>query len=167
MLDHIPCDVLRLIIIKLTNIDDLQSLSRTSKRLKTFVCNGTRNIAIHLTVPYQTSLKFLCAIKAMTYLQLKRAYCMKLDLGVLEKCSSLRSMHINSMYRVINVPQRVAIHHDVCLGKMLRIPCGRGLEDHKKEDASHNKPLTPKEYFQSRYNTRYGKYGSKKFSHSI
>lgn len=166
MLDRIPCDVLRLIIFKVTNIDDLQSLSRTSKRMQVAVRRGTKDVAIDLIVPYQTSLKFLCSIKEMTYLQLKRLYCMKLDLGILEKCTNLKSLHINSMYRVINPPAHVAIHQDVCLGKLLRIPSGRGLDD-KKEDALHNKPLTPKEYFQSRYNTRYGKYGSKKFSYSI
>jgi hypothetical protein len=166
MLDRIPCDVLRLIIFKLTNIDDLQALSRTSQHLKAFVCKGTKDVAVHLTAPYQISLKFLLLIKELRFLQLKRLYCMKLDLGVLEKCSKLQSVQINSMYRVINAPTNVSIHQDACLGRLLRIPSGRAIQE-KNEDGCHNKPLTPKEYFQSRYNTRYGKYGSKKFSYSI
>lgn len=165
MLDRIPCDVLRLIIFKLTNIDDLQALSRTSQHLKAVVCKGTKDVAVHLTAPYQISLKFLLMMKELRFLQLKRMYCMKLDLGVLEKCAKLQCLRINSMYRVINAPPNVSIHQDACLGKLLRIPSGRINE--KNDETCHTKPLTPKEYFQSRYNTRYGKYGSKRFSYSI
>ncbi len=166
MLDRIPCDVLRLIIFKLTNIDDLQALSRTSQHLKAFVCKGTKDVALHLTAPYQISLKFLPMIQELKFLQLTRMYCMKLDLGILDKCAKLKNVQINSMYRVINAPTHLFIHQSACLGRLLRIPSGRALAE-KNEDGVHNKPLTPKEYFQSRYNTRYGKYGSKRFSYSI
>jgi hypothetical protein len=167
MLERVPCDVLRLIIFKLTNIDDLQALSRTSRHLKAFVCKRTKDVAVHLTAPYQISLKFLPMVEGLRFLQLNRTYSMKLDLGILEKCGGLQNLLINSTYRIINAPSRICIQQDACLGKMLRIPKGRSSQNDKNEENCHNKPLTPKEYFQSRYNTRYGKYGSKKFSHSI
>ena len=166
MLQNIPNDVLRMIIGNVTNIQDLQSLSRTSKSLNAFILTKVQCVTIHLNAPHKISLKFLPKIKGLKQLTIKRVYSSELDLGVVQECSNLSKMTINSRYRVINIPSRITVVEDMRLGKMIRPSSSGGFKAQKKNDEC-NKLLTPKEYFQSRYNTRFGKYGNKKFSCSI
>lgn len=166
MLQNIPNDVLRMIIGNVTNIHDLQSLSRTSHGLKAFILTKVQCVTIHLNAPHKVSFKFLPKIKDLRQVTIKRVYSSELDLEILQECSNLAKMTINSRYRVTNIPSWIKVAEDMRLGKMIRPSFPGGSKANKKTEEC-NKPLTPKEYFQSRYNTRYGKYGNKKFSYSI
>lgn len=162
MLDSLPDDLLSLIVYNVTDIDALRALTKSCKRLQTLICFTLTNVVINLNVPYQVSLKFLLKLSGMTNLTIFRLYNTKLDLMLLDHCPNLKIVGVNNAARVHNVPShiKVVVINKTKLSSISESPL-------RNEPKKNNTLLTPKEYFTNRYNMRYGKYGSKRFSKSF
>lgn len=163
MLGALPHDILRRVVLCIANIDDIQSVSKTCKFMNSFVRFQVNDVRLQLVVPYQVSLKFLTHMKALASLSLYRTFDIKLNLDILQGCTKLDSLIINNTQRVVNIPKNIIVTIEN-MQRLLRIQANN--KKHKQDDCQTS-PISPKEYFQSRYNTRFGKYGSKKFSYSI
>ena len=162
MLDSLPDDLLSLIVHNVTDIDALRALTKSCKRLQTLICFTLTDVVINLNVPYQVSLKFLLNVSGLTTLTVYRLYNTKLDLMLLENCKNLNRLNVNNVARLHNVPPHIKV---VVINKTKLSSISESLL--RNEPKKNNTLLTPKEYFTNRYNTRYGKYGSKRFSKSF
>ncbi len=168
MLNSLPDDMLCLILQNVTKLQDLKALSKTCKRVHAYIRFQLEHLRLCLTEPNPISFKFLPNLASLKHLTLSRAYDVKLDLFGLRNCKGLLTLTLNNRHGCSNFPPdvRVVVDGDPTLkSTKASIRAAERLEAHERQQERLS--VSPKDYFMSRYNTRFGKYGSKKFGRSL
>lgn len=168
MLNSLPDDMLCLILQNVTKLQDLKALSKTCKRVHAYIRFQLEHLQLRLTEPNPISFKFLPNLSALKHLALTRAYDVKLDLFGLRNCKGLQTLTVNNKIGCTNFPPDVKV---VVKGNPQLMSTKASLRAAERLEAAEQQQqrlsVSPKEYFMSRYNTRFGKYGSKRFSKSF
>ena len=172
----VPFDVWRRVFATyVDDVDDIRAFSRTCRRHHEFVTRHLNVVKLTLRAPHQVSMRFLPTILGMHTLTIHRVYHTRLDLWFLGRCKALRELRLNNGSKLANVPA-TAPHGSQHQGLRIVIPerptrlknPSRWFDGNAATASAQAAPLiTPKEYFMSRYATRHGKYGSKRFGFSI
>ncbi len=160
--------MLCLILQNVTKLQDLKALSKTCRRVHAYIRFELENLRLCLTEPNPISFKFLPNLASLKHLTLARAYDVKLDLFGLRNCKGLLTLTVNNKYGCSNFPPDVHIVVDgdpKLKSTKASIRAAERLEAQERQQERMS--VSPKEYFMSRYNTRFGKYGSKRFSRSV
>jgi len=168
MLNSLPDDMLCRILQNVTKLQDLKALSKTCRRVNAYIRFQLEHLRLCLTEPNPISFKFLPNLASLKHLALARTYDVKLDLFGLRNCRVLQTLTLNNKYGCSNFPPDVQIVVDgdpKLKSTKASIRAAERLEAQERQEERMS--ISPKEYFLSRYNTRFGKYGSKRFSRSL